>query len=238
VIWLRSILFNLLFYLGTMVVGLLALPVLLLGRRLNARFARIWARSVLWLAGWSVGLHYEVRGRENLPPGPAIIASKHQSAWDTFAAVAVFDDPAIIVKRELFWIPLYGWYLRRSGMIGIDRGLGAAAMRRMLRAARIAVAAGRPIFIFPEGTRTQVGADTPYHPGVGALVRDLKLPVIPVALNSGLFWGRRHFLKRPGKIVIEILPRLPAGMDRRRVTEELRARIEGATARLVAGNCG
>jgi 1-acyl-sn-glycerol-3-phosphate acyltransferase len=181
-----------------------------------------------------VGLRYEVRGREHLPTGPAIIAVKHQSAWDTFAASALFDDPAIVVKRELLAVPFYGWYLRKAGMIGIDRELGAAAMRRMLHAARRAVAEGRSILIFPEGTRTPVGSDAPYHPGVGALVRDLKLPLVPVALNSGLFWGRRAFFKRPGLIVVEILPPFTGEIDRRRITGELRERIEAATARLIA----
>jgi 1-acyl-sn-glycerol-3-phosphate acyltransferase len=234
VILLRSILFNALFYLGTGVACVLALPLLLAPRRLNAYFGHYWARSALWLAGWTVGLRYEVRGRKHLPAGPAIIAIKHQSAWDTFAAAALFDDPAIIVKRELLAIPFYGWYLRKAGMIGIDRDVGAGAMRHMLVKARAAVARGRSILIFPEGTRTRVGANAPYHPGVGALVRDLKIPLVPVALNSGLFWGRRHFLKRPGLVVVEILPPIVGEIDRRRITDELRARIEAATARLVA----
>ncbi len=234
-ILLRSILFNGLFYTGTVIFCILGLPVLLATRRIGGYFGHYWALWTLWLATWTVGLRYEVRGRKNLPAGPAIIAIKHQSAWDTFAAAALFEDPAIIVKRELLAIPFYGWYLRKAGMIGIDRDVGAAAMRRMLKAARAAVAQGRSILIFPEGTRTPVGSDAPYHPGVGALVRDLKLPLVPVALNSGLFWGRRHFLKRPGLIVVEILPPLPADIDRRRVTEELRDRIEAATARLIGG---
>jgi 1-acyl-sn-glycerol-3-phosphate acyltransferase len=238
VILLRSIVFNALFYLGTVLLCVAGLPVLLGTRRTGAWFGHVWSRWTLWLAGWTVGLRYEVRGRANLPAGPAIIAMKHQSAWDTFAAAALFEDPAIVVKRELLAIPFYGWYLRKAGMIGIDRDVGAAAMRRMLKAARAAVAQGRSILIFPEGTRTAVGDDAPYHPGVGALVRDLKLPLVPVALNSGLFWGRRRFLKRPGRIVVEILPPLATGFDRRRITEELRARIETATARLVGEKGG
>ncbi len=230
----RSILFNLLFYLGTGILCVLGLPVLLMTRRTGARFGHYWGLWTLWLAGWSVGLRYRVEGREHLPAGPSIIAIKHQSAWDTFAASALFDDPAIVIKRELRGIPFYGWYLRKAGMIFVDRGVGTVAMRRMLTDARRAVAEGRPILIFPEGTRTEVGVTAPYHPGVGALMRDLRLPVVPVALNSGLFWGRRHFLKRPGLITVEILPPLAPGHERRQLTEALRERIEAATARLVA----
>jgi len=236
VIVLRSILFNLLFYLGTAVVCIAASPLLLAPRRFNAAFGHYWARGALWLASWTVGVRYEVRGREHLPAGPAIIALKHQSAWDTLAAAGLFDDPAIIVKHELLAIPFYGWYLRKAGMIGIDRDVGAAAMRRMLVKARAAVARGRSILIFPEGTRTPVGANAPYHPGVGALVRDLKIPLVPVALNSGLFWGRRRFLKRPGLVVVEILPPIVGEIDRRRITDKLRRRIEAATARLIAAS--
>jgi 1-acyl-sn-glycerol-3-phosphate acyltransferase len=234
VIVLRSLLFNLIFYVGTGILCVLGLPVLLASRRAGAWFGHFWASWTLWLGRWVAGLRYEVRGREHLPAGPSIIAIKHQSAWDTFAAAALFDDPAIVVKRELLAIPFYGWYLRKAGMIGVDRELGAAAMRRMLKGARRAVADGRPILIFPEGTRTPVGADAPYHPGVGVLARDLKLPLVPVALNSGLYWGRRHFLKRPGKIVVEILPPLAADLDRRQIVEILRGAIEKAVARLIA----
>jgi len=234
VILARSILFNALFYLGTVILCVLGLPVLLGTRRLGGWWGGFWAGWTLWLLGWTVGLRHEIRGRENLPPGACVIAMKHQSAWDTFAASALFRDPAIVLKRELLRIPFYGWYLWKAGMIGIDRDLGAAAMRNMLKGAREAAAEGRPILIFPEGTRTPVGADAPYHPGVGMLVRDLKVPLVPVALNSGRFWGRRQFIKRPGTIVMEILPPLPADTDRRKLTDELKSRIETATARLVA----
>jgi len=235
VILARSILFNALFYLGTVVACILGLPVLLMPRRVAAGFGHYWALWTLWLAGWSAGLRYEVRGRANLPPGPAIIAMKHQSAWDTFAASALFDDPAIVVKRELFRIPFYGWYLRKAGMIGIDRGSGAGALRGMLAEARRAAAQGRPILIFPEGTRTPVGSSAPYHPGVALLARELKAPVVPVALNSGLFWGRRAFRKRAGLIVVEILPPLSQEMPARHIADQLRDRIEEATGKLVAG---
>jgi 1-acyl-sn-glycerol-3-phosphate acyltransferase len=233
VIFLRAMLFNFLFYSATAVLALLGLPVLLGSRRTGAWFGQFWARMTLWLLGWTVGLRHEVRGWENLPSGPSIIAVKHQSAWDTFAVSAIFKDPAIVLKRELLAIPFYGWYLRKAGMIGVDRMAGAATLRTMLVAARNAVAEGRPIIIFPEGTRVKVGEQGAYHPGVAALYRDLGLPLVPVALNSGLFWGRRQFLKRPGLITFEILPALPPGLDRRKVAAELGRHIEEATARLV-----
>jgi 1-acyl-sn-glycerol-3-phosphate acyltransferase len=199
---------------------------------------RLWARGTMALLRWTVGLAWEVRGREHLPPGAAIVAMKHQSAWDTIVLPLVFADPAVVLKRELLWIPFYGWYAGRAAAIPVDRGAGAAALRRMLAAAQGPVREERPIVIFPEGTRTAVGQRKPYHPGVAALYRQLGLPLVPVAVNSGLFWGRRAFLKRPGRIVAEILPAVSAGLDRRTALAELERRIEDATARLVAEGRG
>jgi 1-acyl-sn-glycerol-3-phosphate acyltransferase len=233
VIWLRSLAFNLALYLFTALQAIAGLPVLLLSRRIAYRFGRSWAAAILALCGAIAGLRYEVRGRENLPRGAAIIAMKHQSAWDTFAVAVVFEDPAIVLKRELLWIPFYGWYLWKAGMIGIDRNAGATALRRLVAAARRAAALGRPIVIFPEGTRTRPGTHRPYQPGVAALYRQLDLPLVPVAVNSGMFWGRRAFLKRPGRIVVEILPPIAPGSERRAVMKELEARIESASERLM-----
>ncbi len=159
---------------------------------------------------------------------------KHQSAWDTLAVPVLFGDVGIVIKRELLWIPCYGWYARKAGMIPVDRGAGAAALRGMLGRARAVMAEGRPIVIFPEGTRTAVGTRRPYHPGVAALYTQLDLPVVPVALNSGLFWPRRSFLKRPGRIVVEALAPLPPGLERKAFLAELQSRIETATERLIA----
>ena len=139
-----------------------------------------------------------------------------------------------MLKKELAWLPIYGWYAMRAGSIAVDRKAGATALKRMIAAARRAVAAGRPIVIFPEGTRTAVGARLPYQPGVAALYLQLGVPLVPVAVNSGLYWGRRAFLKRPGRIVLEVLPPIPPGLDRRTVMRLLEERIEVATERLVA----
>lgn len=231
---LRSLAFNLLLYFFTALQAIAGLPVLLMSRRSAYRFGRAWADAILRLCASVAGLGYEVRGREHLPRGPAIIAMKHQSAWDTFAVAVIFDDPAIVLKQELMWIPFYGWYLRKAGMIAIDRKAGAHALRRLVAAGERAAAQGRPLVIFPEGTRTAPGTHRPYQPGVAALYRQLHLPLVPVAVNSGVFWGRRSFLKRPGRIIVEILPPIAPGGERHPVMAELERRIEQATARLVA----
>jgi 1-acyl-sn-glycerol-3-phosphate acyltransferase len=231
---LRSLLFQAAFYGWTALMGVLGLPLLLGPWRWMMRFGSFWSKGALALLGWTAGLHHEVRGRERLPAGPVILAMKHQSAWDTLAVPVIFRDPVIVIKRELGWIPVYGWFARKAGMIPIDRTGGAQALKRMVAAAERAAAEGRPILIFPEGTRTAVGERRPYHPGVAALYRQLGLPLVPVAVDSGLFWGRREFLKRPGRITVEILPPIPPGRDRRAVVAELEQAIEEATARLVA----
>ncbi len=232
IVFLRSLAFQIALYLLTAVMGVIGLPMLLLPRRWAAIFGRSWASAVLWALGWCTGLRHEVRGREHLPRGAAIIAMKHQSAWDTFAAAVVFFDPAIVLKRELLLVPFYGWYLWKAGMIAIDRKAGASALKSMVRQGERAVAAGRPIVIFPEGTRTPIGTRRPYQPGVAALYRQLGVPIVPVAVNSGLFWGRRAFNKRPGRITVEILPPIPPGGARQAVMAELQERIDAASDRL------
>src|SRR5690606_21388864 len=144
-----------------------------------------------------------------------IVAAKHQSAWDTMAFYWVLDDAAYVLKKELLSIPLYGWCARKARMIGVDRSGGAKALRAMVEQAQNCLAEGRPIVIFPEGTRTAPGRRSAYHPGIAALYTRLGVPVVPVALNSGLFWGRRSFIKQPGRIVVQFLPPIPPGLERR-----------------------
>jgi 1-acyl-sn-glycerol-3-phosphate acyltransferase len=234
--WLRAVAFNIAFVVATALLGVLGLPFLLTPRRWVMRFGRFWAQCILALLKAIVGLDGEIRGRENLPSGAVLIAMKHQSMWDTLVLPPLLGDPAVVIKRELLFVPFYGWYAYRAGSIFIDRKGGAAALRRMVDAARQAAAAGRPIVIFPQGTRTApgrtAGQEAPYQPGVAALYQALALPVVPAAVNSGLYWGRRSFLKRPGRIILGFLEPLPPGLPRREMMASLEARIETATAAL------
>ncbi len=233
----RSVAFNLAFYLWTTVMVLAYVPGLWMSHRVTVSGQRRWARHMVWLMRRLAGIEVEIRGGANRPEGGHLIAAKHQSAWDTLIWHLIVDDPAVVMKQELLAIPLYGAYCRKSRMIPVDRRGGPAALRRMIETARRAGAEGRPIIIFPQGTRAapDAGVDQlPYQPGVVALYRGLDLAVVPVALNSGLYWPRRSFLRRPGRIVLEYQSPIPPGLDRRAFMAALEASIEEATARLVA----
>ena len=232
-IWARGLVFNFACLAWTIIYGTIGLPLLVAPRYVTMQFGRLWARVVLFLLGGVVGLDHEIRGLDRIPRGACIIAMKHQSAWDTLIPLMLFHDPAAVTKRELLFLPFYGWYAARAGSIGIDRKAGARALRRLIEAARWAAAQGRPIVIFPEGTRVAPGVRLRYQPGVAALYQALALPLVPAAVNSGYFWGRRSFVKRPGRIVLEFLEPIPPGWPRRQVMTELEQRIETASAALL-----
>ena len=234
----RSLLFNILFALWTALIFIFSLPTLVLPRSAAWWMGGLGVRGALLLLRATVGLGHQVRGAEHRVTGPAIYAAKHQSAWDTLVFPLLLDKPAYVLKRELIRVPLFGSYLKRCGMIPVDREGGGSALKQLLRAARTAVAQGRSILIYPEGTRMPPGERRPYHPGVAALYGDLGVPVVPVALNSGLFWGRRAFHKKPGTITIEFLPPIAPGLPRREFMRELQERMEGASQRLAAPDAG
>jgi 1-acyl-sn-glycerol-3-phosphate acyltransferase len=234
----RSLLFNILFALWTALIFIFSLPTLVLPRSAAWWMGGLWVRGALLLLRATVGLGHQVRGAEHRVTGPAIYAAKHQSAWDTLVFPLLLDKPAYVLKRELIRVPLFGSYLKQCGMIPVDREGGGSALKQLLRAARTAVAQGRSILIYPEGTRMPPGERRPYHPGVAALYGDLGVPVVPVALNSGLFWGRRAFHKKPGTITIEFLPPIAPGLPRREFMRELQERMEGASQRLAAADTG
>ena len=234
-IMIRSNLFNGSFYLWSAFMVVLFSPALLLPYQVTVWGQRQWARGVNFLMALTIGIHVEYRGLEYKPKGPAIIAAKHQSAWDTIIWHIILDDPAIILKSELLLIPIYGWLCRKSRMIAVDRKAGPKALRAMLDNAKNAIAMSRPIVIFPQGTRVSPGTlvkDSPYQPGVSALYRVLDVPVVPVALNSGNFWPRRQFLRRPGTIVLEFLKPIDPGLPRKEFDAILETSIENATIAL------
>lgn len=224
--WLRSAAFNAAFFGFTGLTALVAIPLLAFASEpVLWRLARGWARGVLWLLRRIAGIRLCVRGGEHLPAGPGLVAAQHQSAFDTVVWLALLQRPAVVLKTELLRIPVYGWFCRRLGMIAIDRDAGAAAIRAMLRGADAAVAAGRPVLIFPEGTRAEPGRPRPFHPGVVALARRIGGAVIPVATDSGLRWGRRAFHKRAGTISILVLPPVAVSADRDRFLADLEAAV-------------
>ncbi|HVM84641.1 MAG TPA: lysophospholipid acyltransferase family protein [Candidatus Binatia bacterium] len=229
---LRSLFFNLAYGLWTGAMHIVCLPLLLGPARWTHAAATLWIDVTLWLLKNVVGLDHRIVGAENLPDRPAIFAAKHQSAWETLFLSRYLNFPAFILKRELLQIPLFGWFIRKAGMIAVDRSAGANALRQMSRQASEVFDQGRSILIFPEGTRVAPGEHRHYHPGVAALYTQLKVPVVPVALNSGLFWARKAFVKKPGTIVVEILPPIPPGLDRKGLMKELESRIETAAVAL------
>ncbi len=230
---LRSTIFIVWFSLVTAVMAVGFLPALVLPRWITAWMAKRWVAINFWGLRVFAGLRFEVRGP--LPPNGVLIALKHMSMWETMAIYLLLDNPAIVLKKSLQYVPFYGWYLTKARMIAIDRDGKANALRRMAAAARAELAEGRSIAIFPEGTRVKPGAAPDYKPGVAALYGQLGVPCVPVALNSGLFWtGPVGFLKKRGTIVIEFLPTIPAGLKRREFMDRLETAIETASNALIA----
>jgi 1-acyl-sn-glycerol-3-phosphate acyltransferase len=229
----RSLIFNALFYVNIVSRMIVALPTLVLPHVFLLGVLRRYARSTLWLLRIVCGTKVEWRGREKLPAGAYLVACKHQSLWETFALFMLLPDPTYVLKRELMWIPLFGWLARKARMIPIDRGSRTIALARMVAAARREIARSRQIVIFPEGTRRPPGAEPRYLPGVAYLYAETGLACVPVALNSGLFWPRRSLRRYPGTVLVEVLDPIPPGLDKRAFLIRLQTVLEEATARLV-----
>jgi 1-acyl-sn-glycerol-3-phosphate acyltransferase len=228
-IQLRSALFLLWFLAVTTILSLIFLPVLLLPRGATIWLARVWSRVTFFGLKLFAGIDWEIRGLA--PKGPVLVAAKHMSMWDTLALYLALEAPGIVLKRELLRIPFYGWFLWKATAIPIDRASGASALRKMGQAAKAVLADGRPILIFPEGTRKQPGDAPDYKPGVAGLYGMLGVACVPVALNSGAYWT--GFIKRPGTIVLEFLPAIPPGLKRAEFMAVLEQRIEAATAAIL-----
>jgi 1-acyl-sn-glycerol-3-phosphate acyltransferase len=229
---LRSLVFSILFYAWFVVSSVLATLIsLILPKRLPG-FTRFWSRTWLGMYRKICGVSYEVRGREHVPSGGCVIAMKHQSVWDTCAMFAIFERPVFVLKSELMFIPFFGWALARLGCIPVKRGTGKSALDTMVRGTQLALAKGKQVVIFPEGTRTRVGQPANYKTGISHLYAALGVACLPAALNSGLLWPRRSFLRPPGVITVELLPLILPGLDRRVMFERVVNGIENAAQRL------
>jgi 1-acyl-sn-glycerol-3-phosphate acyltransferase len=234
VIFLRSLVFNILFYAALVFWALVALPTFLMPRAAMLRVASWWAKTSILLMRIICNIKVEFRGVENIPRGPLIVASKHQSFWETFALLRFFEAPFFVLKRQLMFIPVFGQFLIKTDMIAIDRSSGARALLVMTRRAAEQVKRGRQFVVFPEGTRTAPGAPPQYKSGIGLIYSECGVPCLPVALNSGLFWPRRTFMRYPGTLVVEFLAPVPPGLKRDEFLARVERTIEDATSRIVA----
>jgi 1-acyl-sn-glycerol-3-phosphate acyltransferase len=229
----RSIAFNVLFYLNTLIYLIAALPTFFMPYRAIIAVAKSWGRTNLVLLRAVAGIDWEVRGRAKIPNGPLLVAAKHQSAWETFALLTLFDNPVFILKHELQRIPIFGWLTIKGRMVAIDRRKGSQALTAMTERARVELADNRQLIIFPEGTRRPAGAEPRYKFGVAHLYAAEGVPCVPIALNSGLFWPRRSIRRNPGTVLVEILDPIPPGLTKEDFSTRLQNDIESATARLI-----
>jgi 1-acyl-sn-glycerol-3-phosphate acyltransferase len=233
-ILLRSLAFHAAFYLWTTVLALAGLPVLVMGRQRVQAYAKFWTGSSVWLLEKICKTKVEWRGLKNLPRGGCIIAAKHQSALETLALTTKGADFSYILKRELIAIPVFGWYLKGAGQVAIDRAKRGQALPDLTRQVIEAIAQGRQMIIFPEGTRKPAGALPEYKSGVGYLYTDTGAVCVPVALNTGLYWPRRSLSIHPGTVTIAFLDAIAPGLDKQSFLQLLEARIEAGTAELIA----
>jgi 1-acyl-sn-glycerol-3-phosphate acyltransferase len=231
---LRSLAFHIAFYGNLVGQMLFFLPVFfVLPERVCWRIVKNWARSSLWILHRVAGTRTVIGGQQNIPDGGAIVAAKHQSFWETFALIPELEKPAFILKKELMAIPVFGWYAKRMRMIPVDRSRRGAVLASLLDSVREAVDEGRHIVIFPEGTRVAPGTAPNYRPGVHFLYSELSLTILPVAVNSGLFWPKRAFRREPGTIRAEFLPPIGPGLEREPFLDRLRCEIEAGTMALM-----
>lgn len=230
---LRSAVFNFVFYLNLTLFLVLGSPLLLAPRMWAIRALQWWARSSLWWLRILCGITMEVRGRENIPHGAALVAGKHQSIWETFAILPLLDDPCMVLKRELTFIPFFGWFSMKFRMIAVERSAGSTALRNLVKRAKQEIASGRQIVIMPEGTRKFPDDPPDYKPGAAALYAQLNVPCVPFGLNAGLYWPRRKFLRQPGTVILEFLPAIAPGLKRDEFQRRLIAAIETSTTALV-----
>jgi len=234
-LWLRSLLFNIYLYMVTGLLAVLGSPSMLISESAALGVMRLWSQSVNFGLRLICNIRIEIRGLEYLPTQrPALIACKHHSMWDTIIFLSLLPKPVYVLKKELGLIPFFGWYTIATGMVRVDRGGHASALKKMIADSKRCIAEGKSLVIFPEGSRAPAGGRLEYKPGIAAMYHQLGVDCVPAALNSGLFWPRRKFLRPPGTIVLEFLPHIAPGLNRRDFMAALEERIETATGRLLA----
>ena len=229
--YIRSGLFNFLFFCWTALVVLLLWTVIFLSPTKFRSVISIWPKGCFALLK-IIGITFEIRGLKNIPKFPVLFAVKHQSVWETIFFLWHHKDNAYVMKSELSRIPFWSWYMKKSGHILIDRTGGTKSMRNIIKKSKLFMDNGRSIVIFPEGTRIASGQMGNFHPGVAAIYTQLNATVVPVAVNSGLFWPRREFVKKPGNIIIEFLPPIEPGIDRKPFMLQLHNQIKLATQKI------
>lgn len=228
----RSIIFLILWFLWTLIFGVVSSPILLLPKKspIISLFGRIWAKFTLTLLRVICGIRERVIGKENIPKQPYIIASKHQSAWETIFFLLLFKDPVFVIKKELTKIPIYGWYLSKIGMIIIDRKGGSNALKQIKAGAQEAINSGRSVIIFPEGTRTSPGSRVQYKSGVSFLKDNFNIPIVPVAINAGLYWINKSIIRKSGVITVKVLPTF---IPKEKFLNELQELIDSESEKLL-----
>ncbi len=231
---LRSLIFNIAFYVNLVLFLVLGSWLFAAPRMWAIRGLQTWARSSIWLLKVICGIDMKVEGAEHLPKAAALVAGKHQSFWETFAILPLLDDPCMVLKRELTYIPVFGWFALKFRMIAVDRAAGTAALKTMVARGKREIADGRQIVIMPEGTRKSPGDAPDYKSGAAALYASLQVPCVPFGLNAGLLWPRRSFKRHPGTITIAFCAAIPAGLPRREFQVALQEAIETTTNRLLA----
>jgi 1-acyl-sn-glycerol-3-phosphate acyltransferase len=229
----RSIVFTVFLYLWMALAGLVCSPLLLGPVRWALELVKFWAAGERAMVSLICGVKVEVRGLEHRPKGPALIAAKHQGMFDVIAPFTFLDQPCFVLKQELMGLPFFGWFAWKTQMISVDREAGASALKKLVNEARARLAEGRQIIIFPEGTRSEPGAQADYKPGVAEVYRDLDVPCHLIATNSGVCWPPHGFIRKPGKVVFEFLEPIPAGLKRAEFMAELEKRIETASRALL-----
>ncbi len=229
---LRSLVFIVQMYLAMVVLAIVFTPFAIFRRDMALRACHTYCRYVRWSAAWMVGLRSEVRGA--VPEGAVLVAAKHQSFFDILIIFGALPRPRFIMKKQLKYAPILGWYALRLGCVPVDRGKRGQAIKQMVAAVKNSSREPGQLIIYPQGTRVAPGAHLPYKVGTAVLYDQLKQDCVPVATNVGVFWPRHGFFRKPGLAVVEFLPPIPAGEDPRAFLETLEKQVEGASNRLMA----